>query len=103
MFESDDDEEFDPDEFDIESFRGAVTFAESKMNEKKMTFGIKKASSSENGKPLLFTTTNEWLSARFIGIFARTAKEWKTRAGAERAAKRRGGEVFTITDTMNYS
>ena len=68
-----------------------------------MTFGIKKAASNVNGKPSLFTTTNDWLSARFIGIGANhAAKEWKTRAGAERAAKRRGGEVFTITDTMNY-
>jgi len=70
----------------------------------KMTFGIKKAASNANGKPLLFTTTNHWISARFVGIGTRhAAKEWKTRAGAERAAHRRGGEVFTLADdTMNY-
>jgi len=69
----------------------------------KMTFGIKKTSDA-NGKPLLFTTVNNWISARFVGIGANhAAKEWQTRAGAERAAYQRGGEVFTITDDkMNY-
>lgn len=69
-----------------------------------MAFGIKKASSNPKGKPFLFTTTNEWLSARFVGLGSNhSAKEWKTRRGAERAAARRGGEVFTITEAvMNY-
>jgi len=69
----------------------------------KMTFGLKKASQAASGKPLLFTTVNSWQSARFVGIGGDAAKEWKTRAGAERASLRWGGEVFTITDdTMNY-
>ena len=68
----------------------------------KMTFGIKKESQAANGKPLLFTEENNWQSARFVGIGGDGAKEWKTRAGAERASLRWGGEVFTITNTMNY-
>ena len=67
-----------------------------------MTHGIKKNLVGVKA-PRLFTTTGDWLPARFVGLGANhAAKEWKTRAGAERAAKRFGGEVFTITETMNY-
>ena len=68
-----------------------------------MTYGIKKAANTPSGKPFLFTTTGDWLSARFVGLGSNhTAKEWKTEAGAKRVAAKRGGEVFTITETMNY-
>ena len=69
----------------------------------KMTYGIKKASNAPSGKPFLFTTTGDWISARFVGLGSNhAAKEWKTEAGAKRVAAKRGGEVFTITETMNY-
>ena len=67
-----------------------------------MAYGIKKASNTPSGKPSILTTNNDWVQTRFVGIGAYAAKEWKTRAGADRAAKRFGGEVFTITTTMNY-
>jgi hypothetical protein len=68
-----------------------------------MTYGIKKAANTPSGKPFLFTTTGDWLSARFVGLGSNhSAKEWKTEAGAKRTAAKRGGEVFTITETMNY-
>ena len=68
-----------------------------------MTYGIKKASNASSGKPFLFTTTGDWISARFVGLGSNhAAKEWKTEAGAKRVAAKRGGEVFTITETMNY-
>ncbi len=71
--------------------------------ETKMTYGIKKASSTPNGTPSLLTTSGEWISARFVGVGSNhAAKQWKTEAAARRVAAIRGGAVFTITETMNY-
>ncbi len=66
-----------------------------------MKYGIKKAQGKGTA---LWTTTGEWLSARFVGLGSNhSAKQWKTRGGAQRAATRHGGEVFTITATsLNY-
>jgi len=66
-----------------------------------MTYGIK---FELNGHVSLMTG-NGWMSHRFVGIGAYQHKEWKTRQGAERAAKRWTtvpAEVFTITNTLNY-
>jgi hypothetical protein len=68
-----------------------------------MTYGIKKTANTPSGKPFLFTTTGDWISARFVGLGSNhAATEWKTESGAKRAAAKRGGEVFTVTETMNY-
>jgi hypothetical protein len=65
-----------------------------------MTYGIKRTNTATTS---IMTESQGFLSARFVGVGASPAKEWKTRAGAERAAERcTGSEVFTITDTMNY-
>lgn len=68
------------------------------------TYGLKKSTEAQNCKPFLLTTTNEWLSARLVGLGSNhAAKEWKTLNGALKAAKRFGGMVFEIKDrTMNY-
>ncbi len=58
-------------------------------------YGIKKVLGKGTA---LWTTTGGWLNHRFVGLGANhSAKEWKTRAGAQRNANRLGGEVFTIT------
>ncbi len=63
------------------------------------TYGIKKTIGKGTA---LWTTTKEWISARFVGIGANhAAKEWKTRKGAQKNADRFGGEVFTIS--LNYN
>lgn len=69
-----------------------------------MTYGIKKTLDADGKIVRIFATTGEWESTIFFGAGAYcSAKEWKTRAGAQRAADRHHGEVFTITDnTMNY-
>ena len=65
-----------------------------------MKYGIKKINANSIS---LWTTTQEWLSSRFVGLSANhAAKEWKTEKGAQRVANRIGGEVFTITNLMNY-
>lgn len=72
-----------------------------------MNYGIKKT--TQTGSTLLLTQDG-FMSARFVGLDGVAAKEWKTRAGAERNASRNRSEyfpkgtveVFTITDIMNY-
>jgi hypothetical protein len=72
--------------------------------ETKMTYGIKKASSTPNGTPSLLTTSGDWILARFVGVGSNhAAKQWKTEAAARRVAAIRGGAVFLITKTtMDY-
>lgn len=71
-----------------------------------MTFGLKKTiwSSTSYGKTTkIQILSKEFISAKFVGIGAYQHREWKTRKGAERAAKHfAGAEVFEITDTLNY-
>lgn len=68
-----------------------------------MTYGIKRT--NEVGAVSIFTTTSEWECARYFGAGASfSAKQWKTRSGAQKNADRfSGAVVFTITDNvMNY-
>lgn len=67
----------------------------------KMTYGIKK---SNGVTTVVMTVTAGWLSHRFVGLGAKhRVKEWRTKAGAQRAADKLGARVFTITDRcMHY-
>lgn len=68
--------------------------------EREMSYGIKKRI-GQTGIAIM-TETQGWMSSRHVGLDALKEQQWKTRKGAERNAKRFGGEVFTITETMNY-
>ena len=70
--------------------------------DKDMTYGIKKETANPS-KPAILINSGEYMSCRYVGgPGGLLAKQWKTRKGAERVATRRGGEVFEITDILNY-